>query len=218
MLHPGEPPAVRHRFVERVLRGIGAEQFAVAGAEALDAVLVHQRFGGGEQQVAVDPLHRALGGGIEQAQALQLVAEEIEPQAGIEAGGEDVDDRAAHREFAVIDHRVGAAVALPGEQRGEAFVADLRADAELAHGFAHPERGEHALEHGVDGGDQQLRLRRPGLQAVKRGQPFGTDRERGAGAVIGQAVPCRELDHLDFGREEPRSLRRQRASPPRRAR
>ena len=153
MLHSGEAPPFGNGLIQRVLCGIGAEQLAVAAAEPLDAAVVDQRLGSGEQQVAVDPLDGALGGGIEQAQAFQLVAEEIEPEARIKAGGEDVDNRAAHRKFAVIDHRVGAAVALPDEQRGKAFVADLRADPKFAHGLAHPERGEHALEHGVDGGD-----------------------------------------------------------------
>ena len=61
---------------------------------------------------------RTLRRGIEQAQAFELVTEEIEPQPGIERGGEDIDDGATHGKFAVIDHGIGARIALPGQQRG----------------------------------------------------------------------------------------------------
>jgi hypothetical protein len=79
VLHAGEPPPVADRLVERVRGGVGAEQFAVAAAEALDAVLVEQRLARREQQVLLDRSGRALGVGIEQAQRLELVAEEVKP-------------------------------------------------------------------------------------------------------------------------------------------
>ena len=206
VLHTRQPPPVADRLVEWVLRRVGAEQLAVVGTEALDALIVEQRLGGRQEQVTVDPLDRQLRGRVEEAQALKLVAEEVEPQPAIERGGEDVDDRAAHRELAVVDHRVCAAVALPGEQRGKAPMPDLHAHLELAHGLAHAERGEHALEHGVDGGHQQL-LRGSGLlKSVERGKPLGADRQRGTCTVVWQAVPRGEGDHLDLGREEARGL------------
>jgi hypothetical protein len=51
----------------------------------------------------------------------------------------------------------------------------------------------------------------------KRRQAPRADRQRRAGAVIGQAVPRGKLDHVQFGREEA-AHRRSRASPLRRAR
>ena len=80
MVDAGDAAAVRHRLVERIAGRGGAEQFAIGGAEALDAVLVEQGLGGGQQGEAVDPVDAALGRGIEAAHALDLVAEEIEPQ------------------------------------------------------------------------------------------------------------------------------------------
>ena len=79
VFHTRKPPPFADRFVKRVLRGIGAEQLAIAGAEALDAVLVQQRLAGGQEQMPVEPPRRQLGVGIETAQAFQLVTEEIEP-------------------------------------------------------------------------------------------------------------------------------------------
>jgi hypothetical protein len=61
VFHARQPPPVADRLVERVLRGIGAEHFAVAGAEALDAVLVEQRLAGGQQQVALRPCRWCAG-------------------------------------------------------------------------------------------------------------------------------------------------------------
>ena len=117
----------------------------------------------------VDAAGAALGGRIEQPQAFEFVTEEVEPQALVEARGEDVEDRAAHRELAGVDHRVAARIALALEQRSEGFVTDPGARLEQADRFADAERRQHALERGVDGGDQQLRALLAGLQAVERG-------------------------------------------------
>jgi len=157
--------------------------------------------------VRIHPLHRQLRGRIKQPQAFQFIAEKIEPQPCIKAGGEDIDNRPAHCKFAVVDYRVGAAIALPGQQRGEAGMADIGANPKFTHALAHPEGGEHALQYGVDRRDQQL-LRTAGLlQAMERGKAFGADRQRGAGPVIGQAIPCREGKDINLGREELRCFR-----------
>ena len=55
---------------------------------------------------------------------------------------------------------------------------------------------EHALEHRIDRRDEQLRPVLPCLQAMERGQPLRADRERRARAVIGQAIPGREIRSL----------------------
>ena len=105
------PAAVGKRLVERILCRGRAELLAIAGAEALDAVFVEQRFGRRHQGEGFGLVGRALVGGIEAAQAVDLVAEEIEPQRAVLARREEVDQRAAHRIFAVLGDRVGALVA-----------------------------------------------------------------------------------------------------------
>ena len=167
MVDAGDPPPVRHRLVERIAGRGGAEQFAIGRAEALDAVLVEQGLGGGQQGEAVDPVDAALGGGIEAAHALDLVAEEIEPQRLLLAGGKQVDEAAAHRELAGIAHRLGAAIAIGLEQGREPVEVDPLAGREPGDELADAERRQRPLRRGVDGGDEQLRPGRLALQRVQ---------------------------------------------------
>ncbi len=60
------------------------------------------------QQVRRARRLRALGLGIEAADAFQRVAEEIEPHRAERARREQVEDAAAHRIFAGLHHRAGA--------------------------------------------------------------------------------------------------------------
>ena len=186
VLHARQTAPFADRFVQRVLRGIGAEHLSIAAAEALDAVVIEQCFACGKQQVRIQPPRAHLRIRIESTQALQLVAEEIEPQCLIHAAGKDVDDRAAHGIFALVDHGVGAAIALPLKQCAEALASDFGPGFEFANAFADPERSEHALEHCIGGGDDQLRLGLARLQAVQRCQSLGADRQRGAGTIVGE--------------------------------
>ena len=201
MVDAGDPPPVRDRLVERIAGRVGAEQFAIGGAEALDAVLVEQGLGGGQQGEALDPVDAALGGGIEAAHALDLVAEEIEPQRLLLAGREEVDEAAAHRELAGIAHRLGAAIAIGLEQRGQPVAVDPLAGRQPRDELADAERRQRPLRRRVDRGDEQLRLRRLALQRVQRRQPLGGRAQRGRAAVVGQAVPGREGQHLQLRRE-----------------
>ena len=201
VLHPRLSPSFADRLVERVLRGMRAEPLAVAGTEALDRRVLQKHLAGGQQEEGIERAGGTLRAGVEQAQAFQLVAEEVEPQALVEAGGEDVEDRPAYREFARVDYGVRAAVALLLQQLGQALVPDLHARFQLAHRLADAERGQHALEHRIRGGHQQLRRVLLALQAVKRGEPLCADRQRGAGTVVGQTIPRGQFDHAQFGRE-----------------
>ena len=79
MLHPRQPPPLAYRLVKGVLRRTGTEFLAVSAPEPLDAVLVHQRFAGGEEEVAVEPAGRHLRSWVETAQRFEFVAEEIQP-------------------------------------------------------------------------------------------------------------------------------------------
>src|SRR5690606_22411666 len=79
MLHPREAAAFGDSLIERVASRRCAELLAVAAAEALDALGVEQRFGGGEEGEAfVEAADGALVLRVELADAFDLVAEEIE--------------------------------------------------------------------------------------------------------------------------------------------
>ena len=214
MLHAGEAAAFADRLVERVAGRGGAEQVAVAAAEALDRFLVEQRFGRGEQGEAVEPAGGALVGGVEGADALDLVAEEVEAERLLLAGREQVDEAAADRELALIVDGVGADVAVGLEELREAVAVDPLAGREGGDELADAERGDDALGRGVGGGEEELRPGALGLQAVERGDALGHDAQAGRGAVVGEAVPGGKL-HAPRRRARRRARsRRSRASPP----
>ena len=202
MLHAGHAPAVGERLVERILGRGRAELLAIARAEALDAVRVEQRLGRGHQRERLGLVGRALVGGVEAADALDLVAEEIEPERQLLAGREQVDQRAAHGIFAMLGDGVGALIAERVQLRDQSLALDPLARGDAPRELADAERRQQSLRRGACGGDEQLRLVALGLQRAERRQPLGHDAQRRGGAVVGQAVPAGKRQHLDLGREQ----------------
>ena len=206
MLHPGEATAVRDRLVERIAGGIGAERLAIAGAEPLDAVLVEQSFGGGHQGEGLGRAGGALVGGVEATHRLNLVAEEIEPDRAAFARRVEIDQRAAHREVARIMDRVGALIAIGAEQGDERVAVNPLTLGEAPGELADAERGQHPLGGGIGCGDKELRAVPLDLEQLQSRQSLGHDAQGGRGTVVGQAVPRREGQHLDLGREHRHGL------------
>ena len=204
MFHAGQAAAFADRLVERVTRRGGAKGFAIAAAEALDAFLVQQRLGRGEEGEAGDLAGGTLVGGIEGAHALDLVTEEVEPKRLRLARGEEIDQATAHGIFAGVVHRIGAHIAVGGEQRGELVACDPLTRFQVRDQLADAERGERALRGGVDGGEDKLRRLGGRLQLVQRADPLRHDAQGGRGPVIEKAVPRGIFDDLDLRREEAR--------------
>jgi hypothetical protein len=150
MVEPGQASPFRHRLVERIAGRAGAEQLAIARAEALDRGLVEQRLGGGEEDEAFDRADCALGGGIEPAHRLDLVPEEVEPKRFGLAGREEIDQAAAHGIFAGIRDSVRALIAVRGQQGREPIAVDPLAGREPGNELADAEGRQRALGGGVD--------------------------------------------------------------------
>jgi hypothetical protein len=201
MFHAGQAPAFAHRLIERIAGRGRAEGFAIAAAEALDRVFVEQRLGRGEQGEAVDAASGALVGRVEAAHRLDLVAEEVEAQRLFLAAGKQVDDAAANGEFAAIMNGVGADIAVGLQHVGEARDRDPLLGGEARDQLADAERGKGALGQGVEGGEDQLRPFWFCLERMETGEAGRRGAERGAGPVIGQAVPGGDFDDLDLWRE-----------------
>ena len=155
---------------------------------------------------------RALRLRIEGADGLDLVAEKVEPHRLAHARREQIEDAAADRIIAGLAHGRGAGIAIQFEPARDPLHRQHiagRGRQRLPH--HHGARG-HALQDRVDGGQHHR-----GLVA---GLDIGEPRQRGhalrqhAGmrrhAVIGQAVPGREFQPLDLGREERKSARQRR--------
>src|SRR3546814_2215394 len=94
----------------------------------------------------------ALVGRIEAANAFDLVAEEIDTQAGFLAGGEQVEDAAAHREFALVGDGIDAAEAVRDEQFGERVAGDPLTRRERRGALADAKGGEGAQGARREGG------------------------------------------------------------------
>ena len=166
MLHARHSAAFGQRLVQRILGRGRAELLAIARAEALDAVLVEQRLGRRHQGERLGLVGRALVGRVEAAQAIDLVAEEIEPQRQLLACREHVDERSAHRIFAMLGDRVGALVAERVQLLDQRFAFDPLALDDPARQLANPERRQQALRRRARRRDQQLRLVRLAWSAL----------------------------------------------------
>ena len=115
---------------------------------------VEPALGGGPDRRALDRVQRALREGREGADALDLVAEELDPQRLAAGGRVDVDDPAAERELAALLDAVDALVAGEREVLGERVDARLVADLE-AQRLGPGRRRRHPLgERGRRGDDE----------------------------------------------------------------
>ena len=150
----------------------------------------------------------ALGLGIEAADRLQRIAEEVEPRRIVNTGWVQIDDAAAHRIFAGFAHRRGADEPVEFEPAHDAVHGQHIAGRRRQPLPGHNGASRHALNHRVDGGKQDRRPRlRPGLllevsEARQCRHALGHEAGVGGGAVIGLAIPGREFQHADIWREE----------------
>ncbi len=202
VLHAGERPAVADRFQERIV-GRGPEALQVAAAEALDRGIVQEHLADRQEVEPPDRPERALGQGVEGPDALQQVAEQIEPERLLGAGRVDVDDAAADRVFAGLHDRAAAPVAVMGEAAQQAVAIDPLAGRGAEQAAADDLGRRHLLQEGVDRRHDQAR---PVLgvagQARQDVEPARHHVAVGRGAIVGQAVPGRQQRHLERGREE----------------
>jgi hypothetical protein len=157
---PSRPSAARRTPPGRAgRRSRWRRTLAIARAEALDRCPRRAGFGRRHQGEAFGLAGRALVGGVEAAHALDLVAEEIEPQRlAPRRPGNRSTSAAAHRIFAGVGDGVGALVAERvqlADQRSRSIrspSASRRVSWRMRNGVSSP------LGRGVGGGDQQLRL------------------------------------------------------------
>ncbi len=213
VLHARERPAGGDRF-EQGIAGDGAKTPEVAGAKALDGRIVEHDLADRPELDPGNLAERALGQGIEGPDRLQDVAEQIEPERLRAAGREDVDDAAADRVFAGLDHRAAAPVAVAREagEQGCAIDPAARLGREPA---GDDQLGwRQLLEEGVDGGDHQLRPRRVLVEeAGERIQAPCHDVGIGRDPVVGQAVPGGQGHDLERRRKEAHELGEQGRPP-----
>ena len=104
MLDARDAAALAHRFIEHVVGTGGAEGRDVAGAKLPDRFRRQLELRHGHEVEIAQIFGGALRFRIEGADRFQRVAEEIEPHRRVHAGGEQIDDAAAHRVIAGLAH------------------------------------------------------------------------------------------------------------------
>ena len=160
---------------------------------------------------------RALRLGIEGADRLQRVAEEVEPHRIADAGRIEIDDAAAHRVVARLAHRRGAVVAVELEplasRRPSPACCRARRTAIASRSASRGgTRCSAALTvvSTTPGRSRPLQAREP----RQRGHALRHDAGMRRHAVVGQAIPGGKLVDLDLGREERERARKLRHARP----
>ncbi len=208
VLHAGVRAAGADRLVERVVLAGGAEGLAIGGPEALDGRRLQDHLVDRLERERLVAAAAALSERVEGADALQLVAEEVEAQRLLLARREDVDDAAAHGVLAGLADRVAAHVAVGGEERGQPLERETVADACGQHPLGEGLARRQALHERVDRGQHDAPTGRDARphQTDQGVDALGDDVAVRAHPVVGQAVPRRQRQHLGLRREEPQRL------------
>ena len=207
MFHAGKGMAGGDRLVQRVLAPGRAEQLAITGAEPRDGLRIQRQFAHRLERSGIRLARGALADGIEQADGVHLVAEQVQPQGLRPAGREQVQQPAAHGVFARLHDLFGAHIAGAAQKAQQRLQVQALARADGKGGLGERLARGHALAGGIDRGDDQQRLgrrrvRRQRGQGGERLNPAGENVGMGRHPVIGHAVPGRQVQHPQVGRHE----------------
>ena len=189
---------------DRAAAEVDVEAFAKACLEAGHFVLLHGEFARRQQAHGIHLVYRALGLGVEGAQGLDLVIEQVDAVGQLAAHGEQVDQCTAHGELAMLIDRVDAAVA--GGFQPRAHLLHVEGLAHVQHQAAAQQktRGCQAVQGGGHRHheDAVAQLR----QAVKAGDALGDDVLVRREQVVGQGFPIGKRQHRQVGCEETQLL------------
>src|SRR5680860_1582107 len=144
------------RLVERVVAFDRSEQLHITLAEGAADVGGQRHLAHRQEIQGIKPRLGPLGFRIEGAHGFQRVAEEVEAHR-LAAGRKKIEDATAHGVLARVRHRAGAAIARGLEALDEPVHAHDTAGLEFQAGAGDERRRRHALQHGVDGGQQHQR-------------------------------------------------------------
>ena len=163
--------AVADVTVQRHARGIAVKALAPAAPEGRACRFVQRELAAGQQLDGLDRVQAALGVGIEGAQAVQFVIEEVQPVGQRRAHREQVDEAAAHRVFAGAQHLFDMLVTGQRELGLKGSFVQLHALGELEGARGEP-RGRCQPVRGRAGGHQQ-HVQLATLQAIQGGKALG---------------------------------------------
>ncbi|MCY1518552.1 hypothetical protein D9M68_532730 [compost metagenome] len=204
VLDAGRGDAAGQVLVDRAAPEVDVEALAEAPTEIGHGLLVQRELACRQQADRLDLVDRALGFRVEGAQRLDLVVEQVDAVGLVAAHREQVDQRAAHGELAVLVDGVHAAVAGGLQAQAHLRGVELLADVQHQAGAEQETGRRQAVQGGGDRHHQHavLDLR----QAVEGGDALGNDVLVRREQVVGQGFPVREVQHRQVRRKEAQLL------------
>ncbi len=197
VLDAGGPASLAHLLIDGALGTGDLELLPILAAKQLDGPLVGGKLPGRQQTDALDRLAGALGLGVERADGVHLVVEEVDAIGAAAAHGEEIEQGAAGGKFAVFQYLLHRHIARLGEARAQLLQIEALAAFHHQAVFVEIDPGRRAQHQGGDGHDQHAaaHLR----QLVEGFEPLGDDVLMGGEGVVGQGLPIREQQHRAAG-------------------
>ena len=155
VLHSGMTAAFTHRVIKEVVGHGGTKRFHIARPEAADGLGRQLEFRYRHEIERAQLIRGALAFGIEAADSFQRVAKEIEPYRLGHARRVEIDDTATHRVIARLAHRRGPHKSIEFEPAGNVVHREHIAGRDRKRLPRNKVACRHALENGVDGGEQE---------------------------------------------------------------
>ena len=191
--------AVADVTVQGHARRIAVEALTPTAPKGRACRFVQRELPAGQQLDGLDRIQAALGVGIEGAQAVQFVIEEVQPVGQRRAHREQVDEAAAHRVFTGAQHLFDMLVTGQRELGLQGSFVQLHALGELEGARGEP-RGRCQPVRGRAGSYQQ-HVQLATLQAIQGGKALGDQILVGRQAVVGQGFPVGQPGDGQCGRK-----------------
>ena len=204
VLDTGRSHAGTHILVDAALGRVALQQLAPAAAKAGAGVVVHRELAPGQQAHLGHRVQAALAVGVEGADGVDLVVEQVHPVGHGAAHGEQVDQPTAHRVFAGAHHLGHVAVARQRQLGLELGLVQLLLDLEFKR-IAGQKAGRCQAVQGRGGGHDDhigARLLVALGNSPKGGQALADQVLVRREGVVGQGFPIGEQGATQAGSKE----------------
>ena len=190
VLDAGRREPFAHVPVDRAGIGIALEAGSPGGPEPADRLRVEGELARGQQPDRIGPVERALRLGVEGADRLDLGIEEVDAVRPLGPRRKEIEERAPHRELAVLHHLADAPVASEVQPAPRPLEIEPVADREHEGIAFHEPAGRDPAHEGGGGGDEDL-VSGVG-QRVQGGEALGDDVLVRREGVVGEGLAIRE--------------------------
>ena len=193
-------------LIQRIIRTRRAKFDAVILTKPGDCRLVKNDLADRGKLHHIKFFRGPLGGGVKPARTVQRIAKQVQPNRPQIAGRVDVDDSAAHRIIARLNHRWALHKSHPHQKRTQSCLVNAAADLRLPGRALQNGTCRHPLGCCVQRGQQYILRRHPMHQCRKCCHALRTNVGVGRNPVIRQAIPTGEIKHRHVGGKECKRL------------